>query len=380
MGLNSYFCIMIELIKHIEILLLENDCVIVPEFGGFITHHQSAHYEETEGVFLPPTRTVGFNPQLTMNDGVLAQAYMQTYHTDFPDAVRKITEKVNEMKEVLYKEGMVEMSGIGILHYTIYNTFEFHPNVSGILSPTLYALDAFTMKPLSAEIVVEEPAVAWAEQAEEILPVKEKKEFRLNPQWLGHAVAVAVAAVLFFVLSVPVENTYVDKGVYASLGTDCLFDAIRSQSVATSLPMKVEDKPQVLKTSDVVPVKVKVEKVAAAPKLIETPKPVVVVPNFVETSKSVEASKPIVAPKSTVTKVSKKSYHIIVASLTTSADAKRMLQTYKEQGYADAAVKENKGRFRISLGSYMDKVVAYQKLDELKKNDAFKGAWMLTSK
>ena len=34
-----------------------------------------------------------------------------------------------------------------------------------------------------------------------------------------------------------------------------------------------------------------------------------------------------------LTKVSKKSYHIIVASLTTSADAKRMLQTYKEQGY-----------------------------------------------
>ena len=77
---------MIELTKHIEILLLENDCVIVPGLGGFIAHHQPAHYEEDEGVFLPPTRTVGFNPQLTMNDGLLTQAYMQTYHTDFPDA------------------------------------------------------------------------------------------------------------------------------------------------------------------------------------------------------------------------------------------------------------------------------------------------------
>ena len=57
---------MIELTKHIEILLLENDCVIVPGLGGFIAHYQPAHYEEDECVFVPPTRMVGFNPQLTM--------------------------------------------------------------------------------------------------------------------------------------------------------------------------------------------------------------------------------------------------------------------------------------------------------------------------
>ena len=380
MGLNSYFCIMIELVKHIEILLLENDCVIVPELGGFIAHHQPAHYEDDEDVFLPPTRTVGFNPQLIMNDGVLAQAYMQTYHTDFPDAVRKIAEKVNEMKEILYKEGIMEMPGVGVLHYTINNTFEFHPNGSGILSPILYALDAFTMKPLPAEVVVEEPMITQVEQVEEKRFVEEKKEFRLNPQWLRNAVAVVVAAVLFFVLSVPVENTYVDRGLYASLGTECLFDAIRSQSMATSLPMRVEDGAQVPKTSDIVPVKVKVEKVVAAPKVVETPKSNVVVQSSVEKSKSVETSRVAVTPKSAVAKVSKNSYHIIVASLTTYADAKRMLRTYKEQGYADAVIKENKGRFRISLCSYADKSMAYQKLDELKKNDAFKGAWMLTSK
>ena len=61
----------------------------------------------------------------------------------------------------------------------------------------------------------------------------------------------------------------------------------------------------------IVPVKVKVEKVVAAPKTDETPKPVVLVSNSVETSKSVEASKPTVAPKLTVTKYPKKNYHII---------------------------------------------------------------------
>lgn len=39
-----YFCNMIELAKHIEVLLLENDCVIVPGLGGFIAHKRQAAY------------------------------------------------------------------------------------------------------------------------------------------------------------------------------------------------------------------------------------------------------------------------------------------------------------------------------------------------
>ena len=179
------------------------------------------------------------------------------------------------------------------------------------------------------------------------------------------------------------ENTYIDKGNYASLGTDGLFDAIRSQSMATALGAEARRQPQQQK-SNVVPVVVKVEKVAPAP----TPK---VETSKVETSK-VEASK--VAVKKAETKksetkksvakpavvASKKHYHLIVASLATSADAERMLKEYKQQGYAGASVLQGGGRYRISLCSYAVRAEAQNKLNELKKADAFKNAWMLTSK
>ena len=385
---------MIDLTKHIEILLLENDCVIVPGLGGFIAHHQPAHYEEDEGLFLPPTRTIGFNPQLTMNDGLLTQAYMQTHHTDFSDASRKIAQKVSELKDILYREGMVEMSGIGTLHYTLYKTYEFHPQVSGALSPTLYGLDAYSMLPLS-EIPVEQKKVELKKKDEK------KKEYHLNTQWLSNAVAVVIAAVLFFALSFPVENTYVDKGVYASLGTDCLFDAIRSHSMATSLVAQEVEGTQKQQTAPIVPVAVKVEKVApvakAEVKKAETEKVAIKkesvkketikqeTPKIAEAPKAKEMPAPAkvkaAEPKKETPKVvAKKNYHIIVASLTTMADANRMLDQYKKQGYSDAVVKENNGRFRISLCSYADKSAAYQKLNDLKKADAFKSAWMLTSK
>ena len=378
---------MIELAKHIEILLLDNDCVIVPDLGGFITHYQPAHYEEDEGVYSPPLRTVGFNPQLTMNDGLLVQSYMQAYHTDYPDAIRIITEKVESLKETLHKEGVVEMQGIGVLHYTLYGMYEFRPYDNGALSPALYALDAFSIAPLSAEVVVDEPVVSGEPEVSSELPKKVKREIHLNTQWLSNAVAVAVAAILFFVLSVPVENTYVDKGVYASLGTDCLFDAIRTQSMATTLSVFEVEEPQQKKNVEIIPITTKVERVASVSQPEESVKPdkketPVPAPKK-EDEKTVEAPKVKETPKAEPRKAvasSKKKYHIIVASLTTVQDAQRMLQEYKKQGYKDASVMESNGRFRISLCHHTDKTQAYSKLDDLKQNDAFKSAWMLTSK
>ena len=237
---------MIELARHIEILLLENDCVIIPDFGGFIAHYQPARYIKEENLYLPPVRTIGFNPQLTINDGLLAQSYMQAHHTDFPDATRMIEEEVAGLKEQLYQNGCAEMHGIGVLHYNIHSTYEFHPNEDGALSPTLYGLSSFSITRL------EYLTSTTSATTRELLPQQEKRKrtVRFKRQWIGNAVAVAIAVVLFFFLSVPVENTYVDKGNYASLGTDGLFDAIRSQSLATTL-ITVPSRPQQPKKTNI---------------------------------------------------------------------------------------------------------------------------------
>ena len=380
---------MIELAKHIEKLLLDNDCVIVPELGGFIAHYQPARYEEGEGVFMPPYRSVGFNPQLMMNDGLLVQSYMQAHHTDYPDAVREIAQGVGALKDKLFQEGVVELSGVGSLYYTIRDTYEFHPELNGVLTPSLYALDSFLIKPLALEQVEEEIRPEFVEK-------KAPREF--NMRWLNNAVAVAVAVILFFVLSVPVENTYVEKGNYASLGTECLFDAIRSQSMATTLSAEAKE-PQRNKTH-VTPVAVKVEKVA--PAVVEAPKEeskAAVVETKVETkveakvapkaevnkevkAEAVKVEKKVtsVAKPAVATNASKKNFHVIVASLPTLSDAERILKGYKQNGYSEATVVEGNGRFRIALYSFSDKASASKKQNELKQIDAFKDAWVLTSK
>ena len=99
--------------RHIEILLLDNDCVIVPEFGGFVAHRLSARYEEAEGLFLPPLRTLGFNPQLRLNDSLLAQSYADTYDISLPEALRRIAAEVEELKGTSARTGDYEFTNLG---------------------------------------------------------------------------------------------------------------------------------------------------------------------------------------------------------------------------------------------------------------------------
>ena len=88
---------MLRIDRHIEILLLENDCIIVPGLGGFVAYYSEASYDETENLYLPPCRIVGFNPVLKMNDSLLAQSYIETYDLSYPEAVREIELEVNHI-------------------------------------------------------------------------------------------------------------------------------------------------------------------------------------------------------------------------------------------------------------------------------------------
>ena len=220
---------MIELAQHIEALLLENDCVIVPGFGGFVAHYAPATHVKEENLFLPPTRTIGFNPQLKLNDGVLVQSYMSAYDTSFADASRIVEKEVNEFIGLLHEEGKAHLDNIGEIHYNIYGNYEFVPYDYKITTPSLYGLDSFEIHELSA-----------LQQKEKVLiptyPEKEKKTFEIsiNRAYLRNAAAMIAAIVLFFAFSTPVENTDVQKNNYAQLLPSELFEQIEKQSVAVT--------------------------------------------------------------------------------------------------------------------------------------------------
>ena len=378
-----------ELARHIEVLLLENDCVIVPGLGGFIAHNKAAEFKDSANVFCPPVRTIGFNPQLIINDGLLAQSYMQAYDTDFPDASRKIESVVSQIKDSLYKNGQAELENIGTLYYTMAGVYGFEPYQNAFFSPSLYGLGSFSISPLSELKPVKETTVEPRIMIETVSSCEEDRKEKAKQRHIikrmaEHAVGIAAAVILFFVLSVPVENTYLDNSSYASLGAETMLDAIRSKSMATtSLETKdikqnnATNRRNNVNTLRPVAVKsVKVEK--AEPKASKEVKalPAVAKKEVVKTE-AVKAETKGTKEVQKSNSAQNKGLFVIVSSLQTMQDAEKELAKFKKQGYNEATILASDNRYRIALYRFTDKSKAYEKINELRKDEQFKTAWLL---
>lgn len=347
---------MIELAQHIEVLLLENDCVIVPGFGGFVAHYAPAVRVEGDHLFLPPTRTIGFNPQLNLNDGVLVQSYMAVYDTNFSDATKRVEKEVSTLIAMLHEEGKADLANVGEVRYTIHNTYEFLPYDDKITTPYLYGLDSFVMKELR---VLQQP------KEKVLVPTltKEKKtayEIKINRTFLRSAAAMVAAVALFFFMSTPVENTYVEKNNYAQLLPADLFEKIVKQSVAMT--------------------PVAIGQASGRERIASTSKKEVMPKATVSKPISVKEIKVTQTPEVAVAKSVENNYHIIVAGGIGLKDAETMAAQLISQGFADAKALSSNDKVRVSIMSFATGEEATKQMLQLRKNEAYVNAWMLADK
>lgn len=369
---------MIELSRHIETLLLENDCVIVPDFGGFVAHYNPATYIEEENLFFPPTRTIGFNPQLKMNDGLLVQSYMAAYGTNFPDATRMVNKVVQNLVACLHENGKVELPNIGEISYTIHGTCSFLPYDNRITTPDLYGLDSFETKPLAA-LHKAEVRNHLPVPSVETRPLKRIRRssyhWKLKRSYLSNAVAFIAVIALFFMFSTPIENTETIQGNYAHLLPTEMFEQLEKQSLLITpvIATQPSEKQQKAKRQ---------AKQSAATKAQTSKgvKPIIVREVKVKTEENKKAPvviQPAAVEASPVVKSIKKPYHIIVASVGTEKDAHAWADQLKKEGYEGASAVIGNGKMRVSIESFSTQAEAYRSLQIIREQKAYQNAWVL---
>lgn len=396
-----------ELAKHIEILLLDNDCVIVPCFGGFVAHYVQACTEEDGTRFLPPARQIGFNPQLTLNDGLLAQSYMTVYGTSFPDATRRIESDVKRLTQALYNEGQADLPNVGQLRYSVYGTYDFQPYDNKLTTPSLYGLDQFELRPLVA-LPLAQPvrpgvhvtlkpiqtsavhATASMAPAEPLPSQPATRQIVFNSVWMRQGAAtLAAAAVLLLLFLLPagsVQNTSIMRGNYAQLLPTEILSTLEQQSLAfhtvdaASLSgtskrdhnnKKKQVKPRVVK-------EVKVPKL----KPVATAQPAVVSSASQPVTESSASQPAVVSSASQPAKTVKPAasacrYHVIVASVGTERDARAMAVRLQNQGHATAQALIGDGKMRVAIASFDTEAQAYQHANRLRQQEAYRQAWVL---
>ena len=101
--------------QYIASLLQKNDCVVVPEFGGFVANYAIANIDENKGLIFPPSQNIIFNPKLSINDGLLCSEICKSRQISFPESLGWINESVTAWKKQLSEFGRIEIAEIGFL-------------------------------------------------------------------------------------------------------------------------------------------------------------------------------------------------------------------------------------------------------------------------
>jgi nucleoid DNA-binding protein len=164
----------VEISQYIKEILLLNDCVIIPEFGGFVANYKPATVENNQ--FFPPTKEIAFNNKLVSNDGLLINFISEAEGIDYFSAKQKLDSFVEETLLNLERNRNVYFDGIGYLHYDSRENLQFEPQLKQNLLVESYGLQNFSYEKLYQR-QMPKPA-AKVEYHEPVPVIFEKRKFK----------------------------------------------------------------------------------------------------------------------------------------------------------------------------------------------------------
>lgn len=177
--------------NYINELLYRYDCVIVPDFGGFVTNRVGAKVNNFMHTFYPPTKQISFNSHLKHNDGLLVNYIAKAENISFENALENVATAVSNWQKDL-QNGLVTVASVGSLSLNSERQIVFEPNVNSNFLTESFGLASFESSAIKRFKEEAKPVIPLAPVATE-----EKKGFVI-PAFAKYAASAAVLAMLGF--------------------------------------------------------------------------------------------------------------------------------------------------------------------------------------
>jgi nucleoid DNA-binding protein len=355
------------IINYLIELLKDNECVIVPEFGAFISQRRSATIDYANHRFMPPYKELVFNNKLTNDDDLLLNYIMQKENISKDEALEKIQKFVNQSAAILDVNFELELEGLGKLrNFSGDYVFETKKDIN-ILGDA-FGLTSFNYQPIfrtetyqviKEKIVVEQKQknTEYSIAIDSVEEVASETPSRRKPSLFRTFAYTTLAFLLIFAI-----NWTTDKS---------------DSQLASWNPFLYSSPNEFLIKVLEVGEEVEVSEVLEEIEEVEATEEIEVV-EATEEIKVVEATEEI-----EVTEVPEilNSYYIIGGSFQTEESAEKCVNILKKQGFENASSleKNNKGNIRVYYESFAEKADALIRLDEIKR-DYNESAWLLFQK
>lgn len=338
------------IVKHISQLLFHHECVILPNFGGFVCNYKPAYIQSVQHKIHPPSKQITFNKNLINNDGLLVNFVADKEGVAYEQALKKIENFVLSVKSKLKLEQEVCFEDIGTFVMDKEGRIYFEPSSSENYLLTAYGLTSIQVTPIVRE-KYEEKIVAQVKA----LP-KNKSNVR---KWV--AAAAVIIPLGFFAFWIPTKYDLSSNINYAKL------NPFTEEKPATYSPSEVTlpEESHLASLSD------ELSKADSTPYLsfswIKDQEPITI---------ALEEKHIAVAD---TTRVAKKNiplrYHIIAGCFSEKKNAKKMVKKLKSKGFEAWIVGQRKGLWTVSYNSFTTREKAVDALAFAKAdNDK---AWIL---
>lgn len=310
-----------KLENYISDLLYRYDCVIVPNFGGFVANAKSAQVKNN--VFTPPFKQISFNSLLLENDGLLANYIASCDKMPYKTAVNYIAFEVQNWIDKLLSDEL-ELEGIGTL-YSANDTIHFEPS-----NKVNYLTDSFGLDAVVAAQIENQKQQLVAKDAnlKIIDKVENKTVYSLENKKSKRNTVLKYAAIFLVGSSL--------------IGLGAKQYAIK-QNNAKKLVQSVEQQAN------------RDAKIQQATFVIDSPLPTI----------NIEA------------KIAPKHYFIIAGAFREEANARKKVEELKSKGFDAKIVGKNKFNLtQVAFNGFTDLEQANKELYNIKKN-VLKEAWLL---
>ena len=375
-----------SILSYISQLLLTNDCVIIPNFGGFVANPKPAQLVPTLNKLIPPSKEISFNKNLRQNDGLLADFISREERISYKEAINQIEGAVDQLKAMLKADQQINIPQIGLL-YSKQDTLLFEPLVHGDnLLLQAYGLESLFAKPLlkdketSPKInqvveVKKEPAKVVSIAASTRLVGRSK--VRKLERVLSYVGAACIAPLFIYIAWLLLNiNTFSSRNfTYADLNP-------------------IGDKVCALYTPRLVTKEILTEEsMAFMPLLYEKKQADVVALSLADGQEGdthrkiwVKMREPnrtkIISTRvanSDIISSEKQLYHLIAGCFMQYNNAERLVNKFRSLGYQNATIVDRKnGLYRVSVDGFNNEVEARQQLIEL--NNSGVSSWLLAKK
>lgn len=341
---------MITVDKYIRKLLFEHDCVIIPEFGGLLTHHVAAHYDSVNSLFLPARRRLAFNEVLKIDDGLLTYYVAAHEKLSREDAAHQIRRYVDLLRQQLNDGGSVNMEAIGAFAANSEGKLVFEPDYSQNYTSECFGLYSLPVREVTRislgtgeDRVLTDSEVEFVSAGAGIATSRSRTW--LN--WAAAAAFVGAVTLLSALSSSPESSSLLSSLNPFETVKEFSFDSYTPAETYTPAPVK---KPEV-------PVSIIKEVPISTPKVV----PMEVIAFDPKSEFSAPEVKQVIRPSS------ENRYFLIAGSFGRFKNANELKEQLISLGFTESSVLENVGGklVKVSAGSYASMETALSHKDKV---------------